>query len=203
MTQVDIIGISKHFGNFTALKSLDCTIPSGELAALLGPSGCGKTTTLRLIAGLESPSTGAILFDGHNVSEYAVQSRNVGMVFQRYALFPHMSVAKNITFGLDVKHVNKREIVERLEEILDIVQLREFKDRFPSQLSGGQMQRVAIARTLITKPAVLMMDEPLANLDTKLRGEMRTFIKKLQRTLNITTIFTAYYSKCCLSLGMA
>ena len=192
MTTVALSGISKKFGNFTALKSLDCTIESGELVALLGPSGCGKTTTLRLISGLESPTTGKILFDGEDICGYAVQSRNVGMVFQRYALFPHMSVAKNITFGLDVKHVCKSEIAERLNEILDIVQLQEFKHRFPSQLSGGQMQRVAIARTLITKPSVLMMDEPLANLDTKLRGEMRAFIKKLQRAFGITTIFVTH-----------
>ncbi len=192
MTKVELTGISKKFGDFTALKALDCTIESGELVALLGPSGCGKTTTLRMISGLESPTTGEILFDGKDISGYAVQSRNVGMVFQRYALFPHMSVAKNITFGLDVHHVGKSEIAERLDEILDIVQLREFKDRFPSQLSGGQMQRVAIARTLITKPSVLMMDEPLANLDTKLRGEMRAFIKKLQRSFGITTIFVTH-----------
>lgn len=192
MTKVELQGISKQFGDFTALKSLDCTIESGELVALLGPSGCGKTTTLRMIAGLESPTTGGILFDGEDISPYAVQERNVGMVFQRYALFPHMSVAKNITFGLDVSDTKKQEIAHRLEEILDIVQLQDFRDRFPSQLSGGQMQRVAIARTLITKPSVLMMDEPLANLDTKLRGEMRTFIKKLQRQFNITTIFVTH-----------
>ena len=192
MTEITLQNISKKYGDFTALENLNCTIKSGELVALLGPSGCGKTTTLRMIAGLEPPTTGAILFDARDISYDAVQNRNVGMVFQQYALFPHMNVEKNITFGLDVNHVKKSEIHQRLNDILDIVQLHPFRKRFPSQLSGGQMQRVAIARTLITKPAVLMMDEPLANLDTKLRGEMRTFIKKIQREFNITTIFVTH-----------
>lgn len=192
MTTIALKKISKKFGNFVALKSLDCTIESGELVAFLGPSGCGKTTTLRMIAGLESPTTGSILFDGEDVSHDAVQQRNVGMVFQHYALFPHMSVEKNITFGLDINGVEKPEIQRRLDEMLEIVQLHNFRDRFPSQLSGGQMQRVAIARTLITKPSILMMDEPLTNLDTRLRGEMRGFIKRLQRQFNITTIFVTH-----------
>lgn len=192
MTQVQLSAVRKQFGSFVAIENIDLDIASGELVALLGPSGCGKTTTLRMIAGLEKPSSGAILFDGKDVSEQPVQDRNVGMVFQRYALFPHMSVEKNVAFGLSVRGVPKAEIAQRLDEILDVVQLTQFRSRFPAQLSGGQMQRVAIARTLITKPTVLMMDEPLANLDTKLRGEMRRFIRDLQQRFGITTIFVTH-----------
>ncbi|SOE18963.1 putative spermidine/putrescine transport system ATP-binding protein [Hoeflea halophila] len=192
MTEVHLRGVGKDFGAFTAISRIDLDIKSGELVALLGPSGCGKTTTLRMIAGLEVPTSGQILFDGEDVSEVPVQDRNVGMVFQRYALFPHMTVEKNVTFGLKVRGTPAEEIKERLEDILDVVQLQPFRHRFPAQLSGGQMQRVAIARTLITKPSVLMMDEPLANLDTKLRGEMRRFIRDLQQRLGITTIFVTH-----------
>ncbi|MBT0956730.1 ABC transporter ATP-binding protein [Alphaproteobacteria bacterium KMM 3653] len=192
MTKVQLKGVRKDFGAFTAISQIDLDINSGELVALLGPSGCGKTTTLRMIAGLEVPTYGHILFDDDDVSEVPVQDRQVGMVFQRYALFPHMTVEKNVMFGLKVRGTPKAEIEERLEEILDVVQLQQFRHRFPAQLSGGQMQRVAIARTLITKPSVLMMDEPLANLDTKLRGEMRRFIRELQQRLGITTIFVTH-----------
>ena len=192
LTAVQIKGVRKDFGSFTAISNIDLDIRSGELVALLGPSGCGKTTTLRMIAGLEVPSAGQICFDGNDVSEVAVQKRNVGMVFQRYALFPHMTVEKNVMFGLKVRGTDKAEIEKRLTEILDVVQLEQFRHRFPAQLSGGQMQRVAIARTLITNPSVLMMDEPLANLDTKLRGEMRRFIRNLQQRLGITTIFVTH-----------
>lgn len=192
MTQVQLRSISKRFGGFTAIENIDLDIRSGELVALLGPSGCGKTTTLRMIAGLENPTTGEIHFDDRDVSDLRVQDRNVGMVFQRYALFPHMTVEKNIAFGLSVRGTPRSEISDRLDEIIDVVQLGPFRQRFPAQLSGGQMQRVAIARTLITKPSVLMMDEPLANLDTKLRGEMRRFIRTLQQRLGITTIFVTH-----------
>ena len=192
MTTVRLDAVRKQFGSFVAIENIDLEIESGELVALLGPSGCGKTTTLRMIAGLEKPTAGAIMFDGRDVSELPVQDRNVGMVFQRYALFPHMTVEKNVAFGLSVRGVPKAEIADRLEDILDVVQLKEFRTRFPAQLSGGQMQRVAIARTLITKPSVLMMDEPLANLDTKLRGEMRRFIRDLQQSFGITTIFVTH-----------
>tara|TARA_B100001146_G_scaffold214610_1_gene216050 strand:+ start:13165 stop:14214 length:1050 start_codon:yes stop_codon:yes gene_type:complete len=192
VTQVQLRSISKRFGGFTAIENIDLDIRSGELVALLGPSGCGKTTTLRMIAGLENPTTGEIHFDDRDVSDLRVQDRNVGMVFQRYALFPHMTVEKNIAFGLSVRGTPRSEISDRLDEIIDVVQLGPFRQRFPAQLSGGQMQRVAIARTLITKPSVLMMDEPLANLDTKLRGEMRRFIRTLQQRLGITTIFVTH-----------
>jgi putative spermidine/putrescine transport system ATP-binding protein len=192
MTRVQLKGVRKDFGAYTAISQIDLEIESGELVALLGPSGCGKTTTLRMIAGLEVPTFGQILFDNDDVSEVAVQDRNVGMVFQRYALFPHMTVEKNVMFGLKVRGTPTAEVKQRLDEILDVVQLNQFRHRFPAQLSGGQMQRVAIARTLITNPTVLMMDEPLANLDTKLRGEMRRFIRDLQQRLGITTIFVTH-----------
>lgn len=192
MTKVQLKDVRKDFGAFTAISHIDLDINSGELVALLGPSGCGKTTTLRMIAGLEVPTLGQILFDDDDVSEVPVQDRNVGMVFQRYALFPHMTVEKNVMFGLKVRGTPGEEIKKRLEDILDVVQLQQFRHRFPAQLSGGQMQRVAIARTLITNPSVLMMDEPLANLDTKLRGEMRRFIRSLQQRLGITTIFVTH-----------
>lgn len=192
MTTLELRGVGKSFGSFVALKDCDLKVHSGELVALLGPSGCGKTTTLRMISGLEVPTHGEILFDGIDVAGRPVQQRNVGMVFQRYALFPHMSVERNVSFGLRVRGVNRSEIDRRVDEILSVVQLQEFRHRFPSQLSGGQMQRVAIARTLVTSPSVLMMDEPLANLDTKLRGEMRSFIRSLQQRLGITTIFVTH-----------
>ena len=192
MTQVHLKGVRKEFGSFVAIDRIDLEIQSGELVALLGPSGCGKTTTLRMISGLDGPTDGNVLFDGRDMSTVPVRDRNVGMVFQRYALFPHMNVEKNITFGLRVRRLDQDEVRERLEEILEIVQLTAFRHRFPAQLSGGQMQRVAIARTLITKPSVLMMDEPLANLDTNLRGEMRRFIRDLQQRFSITTIFVTH-----------
>ena len=192
MTDLKLCGIAKKFGAFTALEGLNLEIRSGELVSLLGPSGCGKTTTLRLISGLDMPTNGQVLFDGRDISAVSIQQRNVGMVFQRYALFPHMSVERNVSFGLRVRGLPRAEIARQVDEMLDVVQLAAFRHRFPAQLSGGQMQRVAIARTLITHPAVLMMDEPLANLDTKLRGEMRVFIRGLQRRLGITLVFVTH-----------
>lgn len=192
MTTLELKKVGKSFGAFVALKDLDLEVKAGELVALLGPSGCGKTTTLRLISGLEVPSAGEVLFDNRDMSGTEVQKRNVGMVFQRYALFPHMNVEKNVSFGLRVRGTDPKEVDTRVDEMLKVVQLEEFRHRFPAQLSGGQMQRVAIARTLVTNPSVLMMDEPLANLDTKLRGEMRGFIHSLQRKLGITTVFVTH-----------
>jgi len=192
MTELKLQKVGKTFGDFKALQELDLEIRSGELISLLGPSGCGKTTTLRLISGLDIPSEGRIYFNGEDVADRAVQARNVGMVFQRYALFPHMNVEQNVSFGLRVRKTQKDEIKQRVDEILNIVQLTEFRHRFPAQLSGGQMQRVALARTLITNPSILMMDEPLANLDANLRIELRSFIRNLQQKLGITTIFVTH-----------
>lgn len=192
MTQVKLKGVCKIFGAHEAVAKLDLDIESGQLVALLGPSGCGKTTSLRMIAGLENPSKGQIFFDGAEITHLPPQNRGVGMVFQRFALFPHMNVEQNISFGLRMKHMSQKDISVRLEEMLDIVQLQNVRSHFPSQLSGGQMQRVAIARTLIVKPKILLMDEPLASLDTNLRSEMRVFIRELQQKLNITTIFVTH-----------
>lgn len=192
MTTLSISKLRKEFDGFVALNDLSIDVKDGELIALLGPSGCGKTTTLRILAGLETPTQGEVLFNNKDVSHVPVEDRNIGMVFQRYALFPHMTVEKNITFGLRMRNIDKAEIEIRLKNILEVVKLDHLRQRFPSQLSGGQMQRVAIARTLITNPSLLLMDEPLANLDTKLRGEMRTFIKSLQQELSITTVFVTH-----------
>jgi len=184
--------VSKRFGAFTALDHIDLDIGSGELVALLGPSGCGKTTLLRLIAGLDAPGSGTIRFDGSDMADVAVRKRGVGMVSQHYALFPHMSVADNIAFGLEARKLAGKEIDKRVREILQIVQLDSFRDRFPAQLSGGQMQRVAIARTLVTEPRILLMDEPFASLDTALRIDMRRFVRTLQQRYRITTVFVTH-----------
>ncbi len=192
MTQLELIKLVKRFGDVTAVKAISLTVKPGSLVALLGPSGCGKTTTLRMIAGLEQPSEGDILFNGKSVLGIAPEKREIGMVFQRYVLFPHMSVEKNVSFGLRMKGVAKAEIDKRVKEVMKIVQLEGFEKRFPSQLSGGQQQRVAIARTVVTNPQLLLMDEPLSNLDAKLREEMRAFITDLQKRLNITTVFVTH-----------
>ncbi len=192
MTRLRLEGLVKQFGDVNAVREVDLTVESGSLVALLGPSGCGKTTTLRMVAGLEEPSGGDITFDGASVLDLAPEKRDIGMVFQRYVLFPHMSVEKNVSFGLRMRGMDKKEIDRRVHEVLDIVQLQGLAGRFPSQLSGGQQQRVAIARTVVTDPRLLLMDEPLSNLDAKLREEMRAFITDLQRRLGITTLFVTH-----------
>ncbi len=192
MTELELSKLVKRFGEVTAVNGISLTVKAGSLVALLGPSGCGKTTTLRMIAGLEQPSDGDITFSGESVLHIPPDKRNIGMVFQRYVLFPHMNVAGNVGFGLRMRGVAKDEIQRRVAEVLDIVQLTGFEKRFPSQLSGGQQQRVAIARTVITNPVVMLMDEPLSNLDAKLREEMRAFITDLQKRLQITTLFVTH-----------
>jgi len=167
-------------------------IADGEFVSLLGPSGCGKTTTLKLIAGFEEASGGAIRFDGRDVVHVPVERRDIGMVFQNYALFPHMTVAENLAFGLEMRKVAKPRMRERIAEVLDMVQLAGFGGRYPRQLSGGQQQRVALARALVIEPAILLLDEPLANLDAKLREEMRVFIRELQRRVGITTLYVTH-----------
>ena len=189
---LDIKGVSKRFGSFMAVNGIDLTVESGSLVALLGPSGCGKTTTLRMISGLEHPTSGDICFDGVSMLGISPHRRNIGMVFQRYVLFPHMSVAANIGFGLRMRKRPKAEIARRVAEVINVVQLEGLENRFPSQLSGGQQQRVAIARTVITDPRLMLMDEPLSNLDAKLREEMRSFITTLQRRLKVTTLFVTH-----------
>ena len=192
MTEITLTGLEKRFGDVVAVHDLDLTVEPGSLVALLGPSGCGKTTTLRMIAGLEEPTAGDITFDGASVLDIPTEKRQIGMVFQRYVLFPHMTVEKNVSFGLRMRGMDKREIHRRVEEVLDIVQLAGLAKRFPSQLSGGQQQRVAIARTVVTDPKLMLMDEPLSNLDARLRDEMRAFITGLQRRLGITTLFVTH-----------
>lgn len=192
MTQLRLDGLLKQFDDTVAVDHVDLTVESGSLVALLGPSGCGKTTTLRMIAGLEQPSGGDILFDDESVANTSPEKRDIGMVFQRYVLFPHMSVEKNVSFGLRVRGMEPNEIARRVDEVLDVVQLGHLRKRFPSQLSGGQQQRVAIARTVVTDPRLMLMDEPLSNLDAKLREEMRAFITDLQRRLGITTLFVTH-----------
>ena len=192
MTQLELTKLVKRFGDVTAVQGISLKVEPGSLVALLGPSGCGKTTTLRMIAGLEQPTGGDILFNDASVARIPPEKREIGMVFQRYVLFPHMSVEKNVSFGLRMKGVDRAEIDQRVREVMKIVQLEGFENRFPSQLSGGQQQRVAIARTVVTNPRLLLMDEPLSNLDAKLREEMRAFITELQARLNITTLFVTH-----------
>jgi ABC-type Fe3+/spermidine/putrescine transport system ATPase subunit len=192
MVEVELRGITKRFGDVTAAGDISLTIQDGEFFTLLGPSGCGKTTTMRIIAGLEYPDEGQIIFDGSDVTEFPSFKRNTGMVFQNYALWPHLKVADNIAYGLKVRKVPKEEIKRRVDEALELVKLGGLGGRFPSQLSGGQQQRVALARVLIINPAVLLLDEPLSNLDAKLRVEMREEIKDLQKKLGITTIYVTH-----------
>ena len=189
---LELRSLTKRFEDSTAVKGLNLKVPTGTLVALLGPSGCGKTTTLRMIAGLTAPTTGEVSIDGVDIAPVPPEERNIGMVFQRYVLFPHMNVARNVGFGLRVRGVAAPEIARRTAEILEVVQLTGLENRFPSQLSGGQQQRVAIARTLVTQPQLLLMDEPLSNLDAKLREEMRVFIRQVQRRLGITTVFVTH-----------
>ena len=192
MTELKITNLVKRFEDSLAVDKVSLTVAPGRLVALLGPSGCGKTTTLRMIAGLTSPTEGDIQFSGQSVMHLAPEKRNIGMVFQRYVLFPHMNVAQNVGFGLFVRGMARAEIQRRVWAMLEVVQLAHLEKRFPSQLSGGQQQRVAIARTLVTDPQILLMDEPLSNLDAKLREEMRSFIKELQQRLKITTVFVTH-----------
>lgn len=192
MTELHLAGLEKRFGDVVAVRELELIVKSGSLVALLGPSGCGKTTTLRMVAGLEEPTAGDIRFDGESVLDIPTEKRQIGMVFQRYVLFPHMTVEKNVAFGLRMRGTDKAEIRRRVDEVLDVVQLTGLAKRFPSQLSGGQQQRVAIARTVITDPRLMLMDEPLSNLDARLRDEMRAFITGLQRRLGITTLFVTH-----------
>lgn len=187
-----IRGLTKSFGGTPALQDLSLVVEPGELVSLLGPSGCGKSTTLRLIAGLEAPDDGSIRIDGVDVASQSVPDRNVGLVFQRYALFQHMTVSANVGFGLKVRGVDRAEAGRRVEEILAVVGLEDLSSRFPHQLSGGQMQRVALARTLVTRPRVLMLDEPFAALDAELRARMRVFLRELQQRLGLTTLFVTH-----------
>ena len=175
----------KRYGDFTALKGVNLEIKQGEFFTLLGPSGCGKTTLLRMIAGFNSVDGGEICFDDKVINNLEAHKRDIGMVFQNYAIFPHLTVAENVAYGLKAKKYPKDQIPGKVEEALDLVQIKNLKDRKPNELSGGQQQRVALARAFVIEPGVLLMDEPLSNLDAKLRVQMRTVIKKLQRRLEL------------------
>ncbi len=179
-------------GEVTAVHNVDLEIEKGELVTLLGPSGCGKTTTLRMIAGFEFPTTGKIILDGEEINTLPPHKRDMSMVFQSYAIFPHLSVFGNIAYGLNVQKLSKSIIQSRVDNVLELVHLEGYGDRAPTQLSGGQQQRVALARALIMKPKVLLMDEPLSNLDAKLREEMRTEIRRIQKELNITSVYVTH-----------
>ena len=181
-----------NVGEVTAVHDVNLEIQKGELVTLLGPSGCGKTTTLRMIAGFEFPTTGTISLDGQEINSLPPHKREMSMVFQSYAIFPHLTVFENIAYGLNVQRLNKKSIVERVNRVLDLVHLEGYGDRPPGQLSGGQQQRVALARALVMEPKVLLMDEPLSNLDAKLREEMRTEIRRIQKELNITSVYVTH-----------
>ncbi|MFD0667443.1 sulfate/molybdate ABC transporter ATP-binding protein [Ramlibacter sp. MAHUQ-53] len=193
---IEIRNVSKQFGDFHALRDVSLHIDSGELVALLGPSGCGKTTLLRIIAGLESAGQGSILFSGEDTTDVHVRDRQVGFVFQHYALFRHMSVFENVAFGLRVKprHLRPSEaqIKAKVMELLKLVQLDWLADRFPSQLSGGQRQRIALARALAVEPKVLLLDEPFGALDAKVRKELRRWLRRLHDELHVTSIFVTH-----------
>lgn len=184
--------VAKRYGSFEAVADFDLEVPRGDLVALLGPSGCGKTTTLRMIAGLITPSSGTIRVADTDVTHLPPHRRDMGLVFQSYALFPHMSVARNVAFGLDVRSVPDQEKRRQVAAALDLVQLGKLADRRPRELSGGQQQRVALARALVIQPSILLLDEPLSNLDAKLRDEMRTQIRDIQQELRITTVFVTH-----------
>ncbi len=193
---IAIRNVSKHFGSFTALNNVSLNIDGGELVALLGPSGCGKTTLLRIIAGLEAADQGNILFSGEDTTDVHVRERNVGFVFQHYALFRHMSVFDNVAFGLRMKPRASRPaeavIKQKVHELLGLVQLDWLADRYPSQLSGGQRQRIALARALAVEPKVLLLDEPFGALDAKVRKELRRWLRRLHDDLHVTSIFVTH-----------
>jgi len=189
---VVINNVVKKYGDTTAVKGIQLSIGKGEFFTILGPSGCGKTTLLRMIAGFNSIDEGEILFDGKRINDVPAHLRNIGMVFQNYAIFPHMSIFKNVAYGLKARKVPKQELAARVNEALELMRISQYRDRDPSQLSGGQQQRVALARALVIRPVILLMDEPLSNLDAKLRVEMRNAIKKIQRELGITTIYVTH-----------
>ncbi|HQZ14434.1 MAG TPA: ABC transporter ATP-binding protein [Acidimicrobiia bacterium] len=189
---IELNHVTKTFGDYVAVEDANFNIEKGEFFSMLGPSGCGKTTTLRMIAGFDMPTSGLVLLDGVDVSHTPPYRRDVNTVFQQYALFPHMSVLKNVMFGLTIKGVSKSEAQSRAHEMLKIVRLQDFADRKPAQLSGGQQQRVALARALVNMPKALLLDEPLAALDLKLRQAMQFELKRIQREVGITFIFVTH-----------
>jgi putative spermidine/putrescine transport system ATP-binding protein len=189
MALLELKKITAGYGSNIILKDLDLEIEKGDLVSLLGSSGCGKTTTLRLIAGFSEPMSGQVIFNGKDYTNVPLHQRNFGFVFQSYALFPHMTIFDNVAFGLKMRKVPLDETAVRVKETLKLVDLEGFEERFPREMSGGQRQRVALARALVIKPDLLLMDEPLSNLDAKLRVRMRVEIRRLQQEFGITTIY--------------
>ncbi|MCZ4288754.1 ABC transporter ATP-binding protein [Hoeflea alexandrii] len=198
---LSINGISKSFGPMQVVRNADIEVGRGEFVSFLGPSGCGKTTILRMVAGFETPSTGSISIDGRDITYLKPSQRNIGMVFQSYALFPNLTVAGNIGFGLRVAGVNRADIDQRVKEMLALIGLPQLADRFPWQLSGGQQQRVALARAIAPRPSVLLLDEPLSALDAKIRVSLREEIRAIQQELGITTIFVTHDQEEALSMS--
>ncbi len=192
MSSIDLEGVVKSWGDAVALHGVDLHIDAGSFCVLLGPSGCGKSTTLRIISGLESASAGTVRIDGRDVTQLPPAQRGIAMVFQNYALFPHMSVADNISFGLSVRKVPAAEAAQRLQETASLLGLQALLERRPSQLSGGQQQRVALGRALVAQAKVCLMDEPLSNLDAQLRQEMRIELRELQRQLGLTVVYVTH-----------
>ena len=199
--ELQLEGIGKRFGDSVAVRDIDLRIAAGELVALLGPSGCGKSTLLRIISGFMPQSQGRVLFDGKSVDHLSANKRNVGIVFQNYALFPHMTVRQNGAYGLEVQRYAKDRIGARVEEMLALVQMAEFADRFPRQLSGGQQQRIALARCLAVDPKILLLDEPFGALDKNLRLDMQLEVKRLQREYGITTVLVTHDQEEALSMA--
>ena len=201
MSFLEIQGVRKSFGANTVVHGFDLSVERGEFVSFLGPSGCGKTTMLRIVAGFESPSAGTVRIDGKDVTDRPPNARRIGMVFQAYALFPNMSVADNVAFGLKVAGLRKGEIGTRVDEMLRLIKLEHTRDRYPYQLSGGQQQRVALARAIAPRPRVLLLDEPLSALDAKIRVSLREEIRELQQRLGITTIFVTHDQEEALSMS--
>lgn len=191
-TVIDVQNVVKKYGEKTIIPGMSLTIQGGEFFTLLGPSGCGKTTLLRMIAGFNSIEGGIIQFNGQTINDLPAYRRNIGMVFQNYAIFPHMTVRQNIQYGLRQRRFSKEEINQKTNDIMEIVRISEYADRSPERLSGGQQQRVALARAIVIYPTVLLMDEPLSNLDAKLRVEMRSAIREIQKNVNITTVYVTH-----------
>src|SRR4051794_32737757 len=189
---IQVANVSKNFGDFAALKDVSVKIPTGSLTALLGPSGGGKSTLLRVIAGLETPDAGLVEIEGVDATSLPPQRRGVGFVFQHYAAFKHMTVERNVGFGLSIRHKKKNEIRDRVQELLKLVHLEQFAHRYPSQLSGGQRQRMALARALAVEPKVLLLDEPFGALDAQVRKELRAWLRRLHDQVHVTTVFVTH-----------
>ena len=192
MSSIKLVNLNKSFNNKTVLNNINLEVKEGEIISLLGPSGCGKSTTLKIIAGILDFDKGDILFNDNSIKNTTTKNRNVGIVFQEYLLFPHMTVYENIEFGLKMKKIKKSNRDKKVKELIELVKLKDYHNKYPSELSGGQKQRVAIARTLAVNPQVLLLDEPFSNLDINLRQEMREFVSTLQKELKVTTILVTH-----------